>query len=268
METTAQIPAHRHIVCWKSSLAGLAISLVSFAGLLALGAAFGGVVLSGGTTTERMTVLTALSLVLTVFISAFVGAYYSVRISRTKVDLAGTAQGALVGALLLLIAFWQAGSAVGTMTKATGMAIGGIAAGASEAAVSPWAADVVEDAMGDLKLRSEPSVVVKGVASRLLRGDQESAKNYLAYQASLSPQQADQRMNEIKAKVDAAAVKAREAAATALKASGWTIFLLTALGLISSCIGGFAATKANERYFWDTSDEEVQRARTLHIKAV
>ena len=116
-------PNHRHIVCWKSALAGLAISLVSFAALIALFAAFGGIALSDGTTLTKMSTFTAVSLVLSVFLAAFKGGYYAVRIFRTKVDLVGVAEGALVGALFLLLVLCQGVSAVGTMVKATGTAI-------------------------------------------------------------------------------------------------------------------------------------------------
>lgn len=274
METVVQAPVHRHLVCWKSALAGLAISLITFAALVALGAAFGGIGLGGesgdGTTLKKLSFFAALSLCLATFLSVFAGAYFSVRVARTKVDLAGIAQGTLVGSLLLLLVLCQGVSAVGTMVKATGSLVGGVAAGAAAgagaAAADPMVVDFFEDAAGDLKLRAEPGVVAKGVASRLLRGDTESAKNYLAYQAGITPEQADQRIAQAKAKADEALTKAREAAAAALKTAGWTIFLLIVLGLSAAAMGGLLATKTNERYFLDTSHEEVLRMRALHSK--
>ncbi|MGE3262921.1 MAG: hypothetical protein AB7K68_14160 [Bacteriovoracia bacterium] len=264
MEPVVQAHAHRHIVCWKSAFAGLAISLVAFAALVALSAAFGGIGLSDGTTWKRLSVFTAACLVISTFVSIFAGAYYSVRVARMKVDLAGIAQGALVGSLFLLLVLCQSVSAVDTMVKATGAVIGGAAAAAGEASANPMVQDIVEDMTGDLKLRSEPATVAKGVASRLLRGDQESAKNYLAFQASLTPPQAEQKIAEAKAKADAALVQAREAAATALKGAGWTVFVLIVVGLFASATGGLLGTKMNERYYLDMSHEEVLRARTIN----
>ncbi len=263
MEHTNLAPTHRHIICWKSSLAGLAIALVVFSGLIALAVAFGGIALSDGTTWQRLSVLTALSLVFSVFLAAFGGAYYSVRVARMKVDLAAMAQGLLVGSLFLLLVLCQGVSAVGTMVKATGAVIGGAAAGSGAAITDPAVQDLVEDSASELRLKAEPSVVAKGLASRLLRGDTEGAKRYLAYQASLTPEQADQKMNELKAKVDAALVKTREATATALKAAGWTVFLLMVVGLFAAAIGGLLGAKTNERYFLDMSHEEVLRVRQV-----
>jgi len=265
METTVQATGHHHVICWKSAFAGLAVALVTFFALVALGAAFGGIGLSEDTTIRKVSFFTAAALVLSVFLSAFAGSYYSVRVARMKIDLTGIVQGTLVGSLMLLLVMGQTLSVAGSLLKATGALVGGVTAGAGAAAMDPAVQDVFEDAAGDLKLKSEPSVVAKGVATRLLRGDQESAKNYLAYQASLTPAQADAKLQEAKAKADAAMAKAREAAAKALKATGWTIFLLLVTGLLASSLGGLLAVKANERYFIDTSHEEVLRARRLKI---
>jgi hypothetical protein len=106
------------------------------------------------------------------------------------------------------------------------------------------------------------------VASRLLRGDQESAKNYLARQASLSPGEADARIAQVKAKADAAIAKAKETAAIALKGAGWTVFLLIFLGMFGACVGGLLGTKANERYTLDMSHEEVLHARATSLKNI
>lgn len=261
MESQVQVTGHRHVLCWKSALAGLALSLVTFAALIALGAAFGGIGLSRDTTLKSLSFFTAACLVLSVFLSAGVGGYFAVRVARMKVDLTGLAQGALVGSLMLILVLGQGLAAVGTLVKATGMLVGGAAAGTVGAATDPAVLDILEDASGDLKLKSEPSVVAKGVASRLLRGDTEAAKNYLANQASLTPAQADAKIQEAKAKAEAAADQAREAAAKALKATGWSVFLLIVTGLLASALGGLLATKANERYFIDMSHEEVLRFR-------
>lgn len=262
METVAV--AHRHVICWKSALGGLVLALVTATGLLALSVAFGGIALSDGTTLKRFTVLTSVCLVFSILIPAFTGAYYSVRVARQKIDLAGIAQGALVGGLFLLVVFCQTTSAVGTFAKAGGTMIAGAAAGAGEMASATMAQEIVEDSTGDLKFNSSNETVAKGVASRLLRDDPEGAKNYLAYQASLTPEQADQKIAAVKAKVDAAMVKAREATATAMKAAGWSLFLLTVLGMFGACLGGLVGTKANERYFLDTHHDEVVRTRSMN----
>lgn len=126
---------------------------------------------------------------------------------------------------------------------------------------NPMAPEIIEDAIGDLNLKSSPEVVIRRVASKLMRGDQEGAKNYLAFESGLAPSEVDARINTAKSKMDEAIKKAREATATTLKTVGWSSFLLIALGMIVSVLGGFLATKCNECYTLDTHGDEVKRMR-------
>ena len=114
--------------------------------------------------------------------------------------------------------------------------------------------DIIQDNLGDAKLKSDPEVVVKNVASRLLRDDVDGAKNYLAYQTGMTPAEADQKIAAAKAKIDDGLTKAREATATALKTIGWSLFVIIVLGTIASVMGGLLAVKCNERYLVDVPD--------------
>ncbi len=107
--------------------------------------------------------------------------------------------------------------------------------------------NLTEDAIAGLNLRSDPAIVATGVASRMVRGDAESAKNYLALQAGITPAEADIKIAQMKAKVDQAMDDARIAAGTAMKSTGWTLFLLTVLGAAASIGGGALGSVANFR---------------------
>ena len=251
---------HKHLICWRSTFAGLAMGLLTFAGVIALSIAFGGIGLSDGTTVGHAGAFVGITLAVAVILATFVGSYFSARLTRHVVDVVGCMQGLVVGALVILIVLCQTMSTVGAIGKVAGAAMGAsmAAAGAGVAAAgqNPMVQDIIQDNLGDAKLKSDPEVVVKGVASRLMRDDQESAKNYLAYQAGLTPAEADQKIATAKAKIDEALTKAREATATGLKTTGWSLFVIIVLGTIASVLGGLLAVKCNERYLVDVPDSE------------
>ncbi|MES2768213.1 MAG: hypothetical protein V4596_03625 [Bdellovibrionota bacterium] len=260
---------HKHLICWKSTLAGLALAIVVFLGFLALSVAFGGIGLSDGSSAKAAGTFVAGSLIIATIFAAFSGGYLASRLGRTEVDALGTTQGMVVGAVFLIFVMCQVNSVVGAIGKAAGhamgaatIAVGGAATAASE---NPMVQDIVQDNFGELRLKSDPAVVAKGVASRLLRGDDESAKNYLAYQAGVPASEVDQKINAAKAKIDEATTKLREATASAMKATGWSLFVILVLGMISSGVGGLLATKCNEKYTLDTHDDlkkDYKRTRT------
>lgn len=252
------VVGHKHLVCWRSALAGLAISLISFAGVLALAMAFGGIGLDDGASAKNAGIFTGISVMVALILGSFVGSYYSARISRRVFDVVGVMQGLLVGALFLVIVLCQTMSGIGAIGKVAGSALGASAAvagaGAAAAAQSPLVEDIITDNMGDLKLKSEPKDVVRGVASRLLRGDQESAKNYLAFQAGISPEEADQKIAAAKVKMDQAMQDTRKAAATTLKAVGWSLFVGIVLAMIGAALGGMLGAVCNKRWQLDSPD--------------
>lgn len=260
---------HKHLVCWKSTLAGLAIAIVVFLGVTALSLAFGGIGLSDGSSAKAAGTFAAGSMIVATFLAALSGGYVTTRLGRTEVDMLGTVQGLVVGAVFLIVVLFQVTSVVGSIGKLAGQTIGtaaaavGTAAGA--ASENSVVQDVVQDMLGDLNLKSDPSVVAKGVASRLVRGDEAAAKQYLAYQAGIPASEVDKRIAAAKTKMDEAAKQIRETAAKIMKDTGWSLFVVIVLGMIAAGLGGLLAAKCNEKYTLDTHDElkkEYKRTRT------
>ncbi|MBX2993316.1 MAG: hypothetical protein KF681_00780 [Bdellovibrionaceae bacterium] len=264
--------AHRHLVCWRSAFAGLAIALVTFIGALALAIAFGGIGLSDGSTLKNAGIFAGVSVAVATVIAAFAGSYFSVRVASIRVDVLGSMQGLLVGGVFMIFVVFQVFSMVGTLGQAASQTLGATASmlgtGAAAAMQNPVAQEfvedslVVEDSLGGLNLKSDASVVATGTASRLLRGDTEAAKLYLANQAGLTPEQADQRIATLNARIDEAKLEARDAAATTLKTTGWGLFLVVALGMIASSLGGLLASVLNVRAAVD-AQVPAERRRTL-----
>lgn len=239
------------LISWRAVFAGLAVTMLTFFGLMALAIAMGGIGLDEGTSFQSAGLFTVISALLAIIISIFAGSYFSVRLAQINAEAIGSSQGLLVGALFVLFVLFQLASAMGTIGRVTGGAIGAAGTGVTNAVQNPVIQDIIQDQFANLNLKSDPQTVMEGVASRLLRGDQESAKNYLSRQAGISPQEAEQKIVQARTQIDGALQKAREASSTALKTTGWSMFSLIVLSVLASVLGGFFATKRNETYTLD-----------------
>ncbi|WP_413557505.1 hypothetical protein [Bdellovibrio sp. HCB209] len=248
-----EMGGHRHLICWRSALAGVVIGVVTMIGLLTLSIAFGGIGLEDGSTVKNASVFAGVSIVVAMIVGNFAGSYYSVRIARRRVDVVGVMQGLLVGGICTLLVVCHTMASVAALGKVTGAALGATAAAAGGVASTqaPLIQDIIQDSLGARKLASDPEVVVKGLASRLVRGDQESAKNYLAAQAGITPEEADKAVVVVREKVDKALEEARKAAATTLKTVGWSSFVAIVLAMIASVLGGLVGALCNERRMID-----------------
>jgi hypothetical protein len=239
------------LVSWRSVLAGVLVTFLSLAILLSLGMAFGGIGLSGGTDAQNAGVFTGVWFLVSSVISLFLGSYFAARISKFHTNRIGSAQGLVIASLFFGFFLYQTVSAVGWAGKAVGTAASGaamaIGVGATQASDNTVVSHIVENAIGDLNLRSEPSTVVTGVGNRLVRGDTDGAKNYLARQANISPAEADRRIAALRAQLDQTMAQAREVAARTLQATGWSLFATMLLGVLSSIGGGALGTLANVR---------------------
>lgn len=238
-------------ISWPATFAGLAVSLVSFILFLSIAVALGGIALDRETSVGDAGGFAGIAVVIASLLAAFVGAYFATRCARFFSQAQGAAQGFLVGAVLtsflVIQVFTLAGSLGAAAAKTLGAGAAVMGAGAAAAAESPMVRDVIEDQMAGMNLKSQPGVVIQGVASRLLRGQQDSAKNYLADQAGLTPEQADEQIIILQGQIDAAAAQARQAASAALRATGWSLTLVVLLSLIGSVLGGLFGATLNTR---------------------
>lgn len=246
-----EFTGHHPLVSWRSIVAGLLVSLFAFALMLSLGLAFGGIGLADGASRQGATVFTGLWLLLSSLVALFAGSYFAARISKTHTGRIGSAQGLVIAALFFGLIIYQMAMAVGWLGQtafATARGVSQIAAtGVQRATEIPAVNAAIEGAIGDLNLKSDPQTVATGLASRLIRGDVDSAKTYLAYQAGISQAEADRRIAVLRQRVDQAVVQAREAAARGLQAAGWTIFLTLLIGGAAAISGGALGSMANVR---------------------
>lgn len=243
------------LISWRSVVAGLLIAFFTMIGLMGLGMAFGGINLNENTSASSAGIFTGIWFLVSALVSIFIGSYFAARVSKFQTGRIGSAQGLVIAAMFLGFFLYQTMSAVVSMGGAAGSVIGksagALGTGASEAFQNPGVVNTVsryaEDTLGDLNLRSGPAVVAKGVANRLIGGDAEGAKNYLALQAGITPMEADARIAQLKTRADKVVDDAKAAAGDALQATGWSLFLLVILGALSSVLGGALGSVANFR---------------------
>lgn len=243
------------LISWRSVVAGVLISFFTMTGLLGLGMAFGGIGLDADTSLQSAGIFTGIWFLVSAILSIFAGSYFAARVSKFQTGRIGSAQGLVIAALFLGFFLYQSLSAIGTAGSAAGSFLGKSASmvgqGAQQAAQNPAInnaiSDLADNALADLNLSTDPSTVATAVGSRLVRGDTEGAKNYLARQAGITPAEADARIAQMKARVDRAVDETKEGASTALRSFGWSLFLLAVLGALASVAGGALGSVANFR---------------------
>jgi hypothetical protein len=239
------------LISWRSVVAGLVISFFFMIGFLGLGMAFGGIGMSDGTTAKSAGIFTGAWFLGSSLISLFIGSYFAARISKFQMGRVGSAQGLVIAALFLGLFLVEAVMAIGGIGQLTGSILGNTAGmvttGAQKLSSTPVVRDMVDDAVGDLNLKSDPRSVATGIATRLIRGDAEGAKNYLVRESGITMAQAEQRIASAKSKIDGALVTVREGASAALKSTGWALFFLVFLGSISAVLGGSLGSVTNFR---------------------
>lgn len=243
------------LISWRSIVAGLLVSMFTMTGLLGLGLAVGGIGLDNDVSAQSAGIFTGVWFLVSTLLSLFVGSYFAARVSKFRTGRIGSAQGLVIAALFLgfflyqtVMAIGSAGSMVGSFVSGSGsMIASGAQKLAGNEAVTNSISNFAEDALGDLKLRSNPTDVAKGLGTRLYRGDTEGAKNYLAREAGITPTEADARIAQLKAQSDKVISETKEGAATALRSTGWSLFLLVLLGALSSVFGGAMGSVANFR---------------------
>lgn len=238
---------HKHLVCWRSTIAGFFISMMVFAGFLALVIAFGGIGLSDGSSVKNATVFSVISFMVAIIVSVFAGSYFSVRVARFQSHVVGSAQGLVVAALSIAAAIWLAVATVGTVGKVVGNVTGVSSESAMLDAQNPMVVDFVEDNIGAAKLKSDSTFVAAGLSRRLIRSDMEGSRNFLMRHSSLSYIEADARIGVLNQRVYEMLNAGRDDAATALMTSGWSLFLMVALAAMSAALGGLLGATINLR---------------------
>ncbi len=250
-------------VHWRAVFAGLFISMIVYFTLLSLGVGIGADqalgVMHGEDSARSLGNGVGIWFALTVLISLFAGSYASSRVSGLIATRVGYIQGVVVAALFFTLMVSQLGAAIGMIGRGASALTGAAAGAAKSASENPQVAAVVEDALGEMNLKSPPETVAAGVVSRLLRGDEQSAINYLSAQSGLSKAEANTRYLQFKQQVQTTAATIGQKTAEAAKTAGWMTFGILFLGSISALLGGAFGAQLNMRKPVDSLDRKAMR---------
>lgn len=255
----------RPTLSWRSILAGTLIALLTYFTLLSLGVAIGSSalqdVLSGQDSANALGWGSGIWFIASVLISLFVGSYTASRVSGMIPIRVGRIQGAVISALFFGFMLTQIGSALGLAGRGVGQLTGAAIGSAAQLAQNPQVQASMDEALGDLNLRSDPKTVAQGIASRLLQGDSQGARRYLAQEAGISQVEADRRINDVTQRIQAFATETAGKAAKAGQIAGWSIFGALVLGTLLAMLGGGMGARANFKSPLTGAEEESETLR-------
>jgi len=237
-------------ISWRSIIGGLVVGFFIYVILTALGVGIGGssFMETPGTGFSRQAgTWASLWLMLSAGLSLFGAGYFAARVSRYITPRVGSAQGLVIASLFFGVLLFQVGSLLGWAGRALGTAAATQSALGVSAMQSSAVQDVIEDALGDLDLRSPAGTVVGGLFSRLMRGDVESARAYLAYQTRQTPDEVQSRFDDLRGQFQAAQVRAAEMGRQAVKTAGYGLFFIFLVGAVASVAGGALGSRQNVR---------------------
>jgi hypothetical protein len=247
-------------ISWRAIFAGFFVSLLAYFALLSLGIAVGSGSLqsaaqgtgSAGGFGLGAGIWTAVS----IFISIFAGSFAAGRIGGDLPIRVGRIQGMVIAALFFTFILSQLGTAIGLLGKGLGSTVSAVGGAAADISQHAEVQGLMDQALGNLNLKSPPEVVAKGVASRLVQGNGNSAKNYLAQQAGITPAQADARIEAFKPQVEQALRKAGAETAKVVKTVGWALFFSILLGTVGGSAGGTFGAAYNLRKPVSSADQK------------
>lgn len=241
---------HQHsLISWKPIFAGLFVAFVIHATLMALGVAIGGATVSemieNGSNVNGLATGAAIWIGISALLSLAAGSYFAARTSTYITGRIGAAQGLTIAALFFTAMMFGVGQVVGMAGQGMGRAAGAMGAGVANIASNTSVQNTVEDALGGTTLKSDPSVVVKGVLTRLIAGNPDSAKAYLGYQTGLSSADLDARFATLQTNFQNTMTTVATKAADAAAKSAMSVFLILVVGIGMAVLGGATGAWAN-----------------------
>lgn len=250
--------AHYPLISWRSIVAGLIFSVICYVALTALGIGIMGttaqqLIQEGEGGGQGVAIGAAVWAIVSILLSLAIGSYFSARVANLVTGKIGGWQGLVIGSVFFALVFWGAGNAIGALGGAMGNAAQSLGGGAQNLMQNPTVQNQINRSLEGLNLKSPPEQVAQGVASRMIAGDQEGAKNYLAFQAGVPVSEVEARIAQLQTQLQ----DAGEAAAAGVATAGWVLFAALVLGLGSAFLGGTLGAKANIR---EPLVDEVQSA--------
>ncbi len=255
--TTGQILT---AISWPAIFAGLFVTALVYVALMSLGLAVGGRslydVVQNQESIRDLGMGAALWTVAAAIIALYSGGHVSGRVAGPISTRVGRVQGLVIASLFFVGMFTQVGLVLGGLGGGLSTALSTVGSTAVNSTVGQT---IIEDAIGDLSLKSPTPQVVQGVATRLMAGDENAVLGYISNQAGISQDEARARLESFKAQFATTMQQAGVAAARTLRNAGWTLFFAIVLGAVAGMAGGGFAANYNLREPVSAADD-----RALH----
>ena len=261
--TVAQTSIH-----WGAIFSGLFVALIIYYALMSLGLAIGGStlqdILRNQDGARELGAGAALWTIASTLIALFAGGVVSGRVGGLLPTRVGRIQGIVIASLFFMLMATQAGVALGLVGLGVSSAVDTVRGSVTNMASTNLGQQMIEDAIGDLNLKTQPTEVAKGVAARLMSGNGESAFRYLAHQAGITPDDARSRVEGFRQQFNDNARRAAAMAAKSARLAGWTLFFAMFGGAFAGMLGGGFGAIYNLRSPISETDDRAMRASFAH----
>lgn len=252
-------------ISWPAIFAGLFVTTIVYVCLMSLGLAVGGSslydVVQHNDSARDLGMGAALWTIAAAIIALYAGGHVSGRVAGMVPTRVGRIQGLVIASLFFVAMFTQLGMVMGALGGGLGSALSSVGNVTMNSSVGQT---IIEDAIGDLNLKAAAPDVAKGVATRLMAGDEQSAVNYIANQAGISSEEAQARLTAFKARFASTMQQAGIVAARTLRNAGWTLFLAILLGAAAGMAGGGWAANYNLREPISKADDKALHQTLAH----
>jgi hypothetical protein len=243
--------SHYSLISWKSILAGLFVTLITYVALSALGAGLGGatassVIRSGGGA-DNLATGAAVWIGVSTLLALAAGSYFAARTSTFITSRIGAAQGLIIASIFFSFMIYGVGKTLGFAGKGLGNMASTVTSGAGDLASDPMVQNTVQQALGDANLKSDIKTVVQNLGTFLIRGDRDSARNYLSYETGLPPEEIEARFEKLQQEFSANLKTAGVRTAKAVSNAGWALFITLLIGIGASVGGGALGSVINLR---------------------
>lgn len=237
------------LISWKSIFSGLLVAMITYSTLIALGVSMGGASASNliqyGGSASGLATGAAIWMLVSVLLSLAAGGYFAARTSVLITGRMGAAQGLVIAALFFGFMMYGAGQTLGMAGAGLSSALGTVSAGVGSLSSNIAVQNAIENNLGGVTLKSPPAEVVQGLVSRLLAGDNDSAKMYLSVQTGLPAAEIDTRFarieSDFRTSLQTAGIKTAEAVAK----TGMVVFWMFVAGIAAATLSGAAGTRLN-----------------------
>jgi len=242
VETTTR--AEKVFVHWPVIFAGLFIALLAHIALTALGMGIGGLAFGNvliGDNGTGLGIFALIWMVVSAAVALFIGAFLAIRMSNSISHSLGAAEGLVIASAFFIAMAISVTFGLGVVAPGVGAAVGQAGTGAGQLAQHPVVQGVVDRTLGELELRAPVEEVAQGIATRVLAGDIDGARAYLARQSDLSEPEINDAFRDLRTAVQ----EAEEAVGSTIAAFGWTLLVTILLGGGGAAFGGRVAASRN-----------------------